>query len=270
MPDACAAGEVPPRIGVTLWRVGRQDSSALAAVAACGVRYIHLDLGGPGRGPDLTDPAHLEPLRRTMLRLRMTAGALSMNRFNDIGLPDGDAARLRSAFDAGLRAARRLGAPRLIVPGFGRSLIRSKADFEAAARRLAAMADLAARSGLELVHEPSLGAAASLRLAKAVGADNFTLLFDSGNPARLGECPARVWTAIRGRACADAHLKDVGPRGGPAPPLACGRAGLAATMRAFARAGRPRNLVLEGDYRRDPVQRIRRDLAALRRLLRSA
>lgn len=114
-----------PQIGVALWKVGDRGLTGFETAAAAHLDHVHVDLGGPNRGPDLTDIGILAAFDTTSRRFALPITALAVNRLNDLGLtaPKGsqEALEVRRSILHAIRVADRLRVPRIIIPGFARA-----------------------------------------------------------------------------------------------------------------------------------------------------
>jgi sugar phosphate isomerase/epimerase len=266
--DLTPAGR--PSLGLALWRVGGQGVSAMEIAAAAGIARVQIDLGGPGRGPFLGDDAALDAHRTAALRLGLTISAVAVNRLNDIGLTahaGSEAAALAGRCVAqAAKAARRLGARYLIVPGFRESEVRTLEDFARTVDFLRFGVDLAAPD-LGIAYETGLDADLALKILRAADLPGLTLQFDTANPSLCGHCAASMWPALMAAAAPEVHVKDWPTRPGEDVQLGDGQAALKRTFAAFASHGWPSALILEGDYVNNAATRIRCDLACVEDLI---
>jgi sugar phosphate isomerase/epimerase len=264
-----------PQIGVALWKVGDRGLAGFETAAAVGLDHVQVDLGGPNRGPDLTDVAVVAAFNATSRRFALPITALTINRLNDLGLtsPKGseEALEVRRCILQAVRVAGLLRVPRIIIPGFRQSLVRTPQDAATTAEVLRFALGPAQAAGISLAYECGLDAEGTLQILHAVGQPGVSVQFDAGNPAIYGHCAASLWARLANVAELDVHLKDAGGVSvETSVPLGDGVAELELTFAAFARQQRPRSFTLEGDYSIEPEFRIRRDLARLKTLIRRA
>ncbi|MER8581105.1 sugar phosphate isomerase/epimerase [Mesorhizobium sp. M1423] len=260
------------QIGVALWKVGDRGLAGFGTAAAAGLDHVQVDLGGPNRGPDLTDVAVLAAFNTTSRRFALPINALAINRLNDLGLtsPKGseEALEVRRSILQAIRVAGRLRVPKIIIPGFRQSLVRTPQDAATTAEVLRFAAGPARAAGISLAYESGLDAEGTLQILQAVGQPGVSVQFDTGNPAIYGHCAASLWARLADVAAPDVHIKDaVGVSVEKSVPPGDGVAELELTFAAFARQRRPRSFTLEGDYSVEPEFRIRRDLARLKTLI---
>jgi hypothetical protein len=262
-----------PQIGVALWKVGDRGLAGFETAAAAGLDHVHIDLGGPNRGPDLTDIGVLAAFDTASRRFALPITALAVNRLNDLGLtaPNGskEALEVRRSILHAIRVADCLRMPRIIIPGFRQSLVRTPEDVAKTAEVLRFALGPAQAAGITLAYESGLDAERTLQILQAVGQSGICVQFDTGNPAIYGHSAASNWARLADVASPDVHLKDaLGVSVEADVPLGDGVAELEFTFAAFARQLRPKSFTLEGDYSDDSGRRIRRDLARLNILIR--
>ncbi|RWP48226.1 sugar phosphate isomerase/epimerase [Mesorhizobium sp.] len=259
-----------PQIGVALWKVGDRGLTGFETAAAAGLDHVHIDLGGPNRGPDLTDIGILAAFDTTSRRFALPITALAVNRLNDLGLtaPKGsqEALEVRRSILHAIRVADRLRVPRIIIPGFRQSLVRTSRDMARTAEVLRFALGPAQAAGITLAYESGLDSERTLQILQAVGQPGICVQFDTGNPAIYGHSAASNWARLADVASPDVHLKDALSVEGYVP-LGDGVAELELTFIAFAHQPRPTSFTLEGDYSDDPGPRISRDLARLNILI---
>ncbi|WP_244439854.1 sugar phosphate isomerase/epimerase family protein [Mesorhizobium metallidurans] len=261
-----------PQIGVALWKVADRGLAGFETAATAGLDHVHVDLGGPNRGPDLTDVEVLAAFDATSRRFALPITALAVNRLNDLGLtaPRGseEALEARRSISHAIRVADRLRVPRIIIPGFRRSLVRRPEDVARTAEVLRFALGPAQAAGITLAYESGLDSERTLQILQAVGQPGICLQFDTGNPAIYGHSAASIWARLADVASPDVHLKDaLGVSVDGDVPLGDGVAELELTFIAFARQPGPTSFTLEGDYREDSGSRIGRDLARLKILI---
>jgi hypothetical protein len=262
-----------PKIGVALWKVGDRGLTGFETAAAAGLDHVHVDLGGPNRGPDLTDIGVLAAFDATSRRFALPITALAVNRLNDLGLtaPKGsqEALQVRRSILHAIRVADCLRVSRIIIPGFRRSLVRTPKDVSRTAEVLRFALDPAQAVGITLAYESGLDCERTLQILQAIGQPGICVQFDTGNPAIYGHSAASIWARLADVASPDIHLKDaLGVSVEGNVPLGDGVAELELTFAAFARKPRPTSFTLEGDYGDDSGPRVRRDLARLEILIR--
>ncbi|MBZ9737141.1 sugar phosphate isomerase/epimerase [Mesorhizobium sp. CA18] len=255
-----------PQIGVALWKVGDRGLAGFATAAAAGLDYVHVDLGGPNRGPDLTDVPVLENFATASRRFALPITALAVNRLNDLGLTarkgSKEALEVRRSILHAIGVADCLRVPRIIIPGFRQSLIRTPEDMARTAEVLRFALGPARAAGITLAYESALNFERTLQIFQAVGQPGICIQFDTGNPAIYGHAAAPIWARLADVVSLDVHLKDASVHGDV--PLGDGVAELELTFAAFSRQARPTSFTLEGDYSDDAGVRIRRDLARLK------
>lgn len=261
-----------PQIGVALWKVGDRGLTGFETAAAAGLDHVHVDLGGPNRGPDLTDVGVLGAFDTTSRRFALPITALAVNRLNDLGLtaPRGseEALEVRRSIRHAIRVADRLQVSRIIIPGFRQSLVRTPEDVARTAEVLRFALGPAQAAGIALAYESALDSETTLQLLQAVGQPGICVQFDTGNPANYGHSAASIWARLADVASPDVHIKDALGRSLERDvPLGEGVAELELTFTAFARQPRPTSFTLEGDYSDDSGPRISRDLARLKILI---
>lgn len=264
-----------PQIGVALWKVGDRGLEGFGTAAAVGLDHVHVDLGGPNRGPDLTDVAVLAAFNTTSRHFALPITALAINRLNDLGLtsPEGSeqALEVRRSILHAIEVAGHLRVPTIIIPGFHQSLVRTPGDAATTAEVLRFALGRAQAAGIGLAYESGLDSEATLQILQAVGQPGMSVQFDTGNPAICGHCAASMWPRLADVASPDVHIKDaVGVSVERNIALGDGVAELELTFAAFARQQRPTSFTLEGDYSVEPEFRIRRDLARLKTLIRKS
>ncbi len=259
-----------PLIGVALWRVGDLGPAGFAAAAAAGVDYVQIDLGGPNRGPDLTNVHEMDAVVEASRRFKLPIAALALNRLNDLRLtaPKGgrEAAQVHQSILRAIEVAVRLQTSRIIIPGFRKSLVRSPKDAARTAEVLRFALGLAQAAGVTLAYESQLGADGTLGILRTAGQPGVQVQFDTGNPVIHGHSAAAIWSRVAAVAAPDVHVKDVGESAEDDLPLGTGHAALPSTFAAFARYCRPSSFTLEGNYSADTVSRIQRDIARLKTL----
>ncbi|RUV72944.1 MAG: sugar phosphate isomerase/epimerase [Mesorhizobium sp.] len=257
-----------PQIGIALWKVGNLGLAGFETAAAAGLDHVHVDLGGPNRGPDLTDVEVLTAFDTISRRLAIPITALAVNRLNDLGLtaPKGseEALEVRRSILQAIGVADCLRVPSIIIPGFRQSLVRTSEDVARTVEVLRFALGPAQAAGITLAYESGLDSERTLQLLQAVGQSGICVQFDTGNPAIYGHAAASVWARLAHVASLDVHLKDAFEG---YVPLGDGIAELELTFVAFARLPRPTSFTLEGDYSIDSGARIRRDLARLKTLI---
>ena len=262
-----------PRIGVALWKVGDWDLSGFEAAAEVGLDHVQIDLGGPNRGPDLTNAKVLAAVTDASRLFTMPIVGLTINRLNDLGLtsPEGsqEASEVRQSILCAIKVASELRVPQIVIPGFRRSIIQSSEDMKRTAEVLRFAIDLAQIKGIDLAYESQLDADGTLQILQMVGRQNLSIQFDIGNPAMHGQSAATMWPRLAAFAASDVHVKDVSSESlaGEDVPLGKGQAALEVTFEAFAHYVWPESFTLEGNYKNDSVYRIRRDLAYLKTLI---
>lgn len=262
-----------PKIGVALWKVGDRGLTGFETAAAAGLDHVHVDLGGPNRGPDLTDIGVLAAFDTISHRFALPITALAANRLNDLGLtaPKGseEALEVRRSILHAIRVADHLRVPTIIIPGFRQSLVRTPEDMARTAEVLRFALGPAQAVGVTLAYESGLDAERTLQILQAVGQPGICVQFDTGNPAIYGHSAASNWARLADVASPDVHLKDaLGVSVEADVPLGDGVAELELTFAAFAHQPRPTSFTLEGDYSDDSGPRISRDLARLNILIR--
>ncbi|MER8440593.1 TIM barrel protein [Mesorhizobium sp. M1393] len=261
------------QIGVALWKVGDRGLAGFETAAAAGLDHVHIDLGGPNRGPDLADIGVLAAFGTASRRFGLPITALAVNRLNDLGLtaPKGseEASEVRRSILHAIRVADCLQVHRIIIPGFRQSLVRTPEDMAKTAEVLRFALGPAQAAGITLAYESGLDSERTLQLLQAVGQPGICVQFDTGNPAIYGHSAASNWARLADVASPDVHLKDaLGVSVEGDLPLGDGVAELELTFTAFAHQPRPTSFTLEGDYSDDSGPRISRDLARLKILIR--
>ena len=179
-------------------------------------------------------------------------------------------AKAEEAIATAVNGAAEMGIPRIILPSFKASAIRSRDDLRETARCLRLACALAKRHGMGVATENLLDADMRQALFHIVGYDNLRLLLDLSNFTlrRRDE----VFEALPGFVAVSdgAHVKD-GLYGEPGiRPLGEGHARVGEQLAALKRAGYAGTLFLENAYATeafgpDPWEAIRKDAAFLRR-----
>ncbi|MCV3205440.1 sugar phosphate isomerase/epimerase [Mesorhizobium sp. YC-39] len=262
-----------PQIGVALWKVGDRGLAGFETAYAAGLDHVHVDLGGPNRGPDLTNVGVLADFDTASCRFALPITALAVNRLNDLGLTarkgSEEALQVRRSILQAIGVADCLRVPRIIIPGFRQSLVRTPEDVAKTAEVLRFALGPARAAGITLAYESGLDWEGTLQILEAVGQPGICMQFDTGNPAIYGHAAASIWARLADIASPDIHLKDaLGMSVEGDVPLGDGVAELELTFAAFARQPRPTSFTLEGDYCDDAGPRIRRDLARLKMFIR--
>lgn len=248
-----------------------RSPSCCVAVKDAGLRALQLAWGGedfPLSSEDVRRQWKEEAARHGLrldavavldvMRWGMTAEAGSPGR-----------AKAEEAIAAAVSGAAEMGIPRIILPSFKASAIRSRDDLRETARCLRLACALAKRRSMGVATENLLDTALLKTLFHIVGYDNLRLLLDLSNFTlrRRDE----VFEALPGLVEMNdgAHVKD-GLYGEPGiRPLGEGHARVGEQLAALKGAGYAGTLFLENSYvtenfGRDPWEAIHRDVAFIR------
>ncbi|MFD6950858.1 hypothetical protein A6A08_19145 [Nocardiopsis sp. TSRI0078] len=258
------------RVGVADWRLHLRGWHAVDLAARVGADGVHLDLGGPGRGPRIDRRGALAHLRRRSEETGVAVLALTANVLNDIGLtaePGGtDALRVRRILIRLMDAGHALGAPLVFVPSFRRSAIGGPSDLRRTIDVLRWAAPEAAARGLLLASENVLAPDQAGELVEGVGSPVFRLLLDTWNPRAAGVDPLPLVRDAAPHWADQVHLKEADGGTVGRAPLGRGHPPAADVLRALTDHGvRIGALVLENDYRDGDTARLAHDTATARR-----
>jgi sugar phosphate isomerase/epimerase len=149
----------------------------------------------------------------TMLQNQIPIRVLAVNHINDLGLALENGAANPNAIDTlerALNCAHLLDIRVLHVPGFRRSMPRTKGLREGTVVALRRICELVSTAGITLAYESPLGAIATLALAEMVNDPSLRVVLDTGNLIDAGEDP-RGFADVIGKAdllSPDLHLKD--------------------------------------------------------------
>ncbi|MEE1756451.1 sugar phosphate isomerase/epimerase family protein [Streptomyces sp. SP18CS02] len=254
-----------PRVGLAGWRLPVEHARAVELTRRSGADGLQLDLGGPGRGARLDDPATLDEVRSAAAAHGVELLAVSGNTLNDIGLtaPEGtdDARRARRTLIRVLDAAHALGAPLAFVPSFRRSAIDGPRALRRTVSVLSWAAGEAADRGLSLANENDLAPDRARALAEEIGSPAFRLLLDTYNPRVAGVDVLALVEATAGLLAPQVHLKDGVDGVAGQVPLGDGDGRVAEALAALRKRDfAPYALVLENDYRDGGTERLARDI----------
>jgi sugar phosphate isomerase/epimerase len=255
--------------GLVAWRLpgAPQDSPLLAA--RVGAQRLQVDYGGFDRAYELA-PATARRLRANADGVGVAVTAVAVNALNDLGVTSTDRG-VRTIVETLVRravdAASAVGASAVLIPAFRRSAMHTPSDVMATAAFLVRVAQLAAGSGLVLVHENVLAPGALLTLRDATRGAGVRFLFDVGNLHEHG-VDWRTYLAGAGPALhPEAHVKDQARRHAGDVPLGHGGVPLGRVVDALIRTPAVDCLVVETDHRDHDDEQIRADLTTLTHLI---
>ncbi len=177
---SCFADEISPRL-----------DEQLELMEQLGIRHLSLRSVDDVNVLELSD-ARLDQIARELARRRITVSSIG-SPVGKTPISDRSEAYL-SQTQRALEIARRLDCPRVRVFSFYMPEDRLDAERAEVLHRLSAMARLAARDGVELLHENEAGiygqtSARCRDLLDGVGLPNFNAAFDPSNFVAAGEAP---------------------------------------------------------------------------------
>lgn len=255
--------------GLVSWRLPGPPQDSPLIAARVGAQRLQVDYGGFDRAYELASST-VRRLRRNADDVGMPVTAVAVNALNDLGVTSSDP-DVRRTVDAlvhgAVDAAGALGASAVLIPAFRRSAIHTPADVAGTAAFLIRVAQLAAGSGLVVVHENVLAPGALLALREATKDAGVRFLFDVGN---LDEHRVDWRTYLASAASAlhtEAHIKDHATPPAGDVPLGRGRVPLGRVVDTLVRTRTVDCFVVETDHRSHDDEQIRDDLTTLTHLI---
>jgi len=248
------------RFGLVDWRLPVSGPEAVLLAARMRVDGIQLDLGGPGRAPELDEPTRLRKLKSVLGSTGVAPLAVSANTLNDIGIPVPEAAdQVRTVITRALDTAAELGAGLVFLPSFRRSAIDGSQALRRTAEVLRWACEEAQSRNLLLANENVLAPEELRQLVDQVGSAAFRIVLDTGNPAKVGRHPAEtVRAATVCAALADqVHIKNPDDT----KPLSIEDPAVVDTL---SELGDVDAFVLENDFRDGDLRRLGADLEWVR------
>ncbi|GLW93244.1 sugar phosphate isomerase/epimerase family protein [Actinokineospora globicatena] len=253
------------QIGLVDWRLPVSGPEAVLLAAELGVDGLQVDLGGPGRAPELDEPGRLRGLRSAFGDTGVAPLAVSVNVLNDIGLtaPEGTegARRVRGVISRALDLAGSVGAGLVFLPSFRRSAIDGAQALARTVEVLRWACDEAGRRELLLANENVLTPDDLRELVRRVDSPSFRVVVDTGNIAVFGLTSAEVIDAAGPLVANQVHVKNADA----VKPLALEESPVVDALAELDRAGVTITaLVLENDHRDGDLARVAADLDWLR------
>ena len=200
------------RIGMCQWCYPEGGTVVFDFAADAGFDGVALETGvGKGHGQDLTQADTRTAYRQAAADQGLLLPTLALNDARGHWLLEPE--RESDAVDflkESVDIAAEMGIDKLQIPNFFGAAIQNQAQLAQVARVIAKALPYARQCGVALAAENTLGIEGSRQLLTLVGAEDFHVMFDTGNIPwfRNGESPLPWLEALYGH-IAEVHLKDM-------------------------------------------------------------
>lgn len=220
------------RIGVTDWNLGLTTKpEAFDLARKIGFEGVEVSFGRPKPGTDklpIDDPALLERYEAAVRSTGLQIASMCLDVLHADNLKDNP--RGTKWLGMAIPIARRLKAPSMLLPMFGKNQPQNTAEMDALADTLKDFVAEARKAKVILALENTLSAENNARIIERVGSPALSVFYDVGNSLFAGFDPVQEIRWLGKNRIAAIHLKDRGWLGE-------GKVDFPAVLRAIAAIG---------------------------------